>query len=472
MQDKPLFDVASRLRLGGPLPLIAILSGAIILLLPAIANGFPFIFHDTPDYLIFTPRLYRSCYYGVFAFMAHLNSFIWMPIVAQAIIVSHLIWTWVRFYNPRNGIAFFLAVIVLLTALSSLPLFVDCLMPDIFTSILILVTALLAFQWTRLSVIERIYFFLLLCVSIAVHLSHFPFSLALLASVALIFLLQRRPRAEVLPPLGAISAAVLLAAAAIMLNNGMVHRTISLSPAGPSFLLANLIEQGPAREYLKEVCPGAGYKICADVERLPSTADAFLWRGTFERLGGFAGMREEAGQIVAETIRTRPGAVAAAGMKSVVDAVSTRAPGAELHPIAENTAPLLFVLGVKFGQQAVDAYEASAQARDVVPRQLLKTIDMVVFPMSSVFVVGAWLLSWRDRRSVTFSLGAMVLAGIVANLLLCALVSGVHDRYQARVTWLLPFMVLLVCSPAFDAAYTRALRMLESLRRRHIENSV
>jgi hypothetical protein len=67
-----------------------ILTGAAIMILPVLCNGFSFVFPDSGDYLVFHPLLHRSPYYGLFIFFFHLNRFIWGPIIAQALIVSHL----------------------------------------------------------------------------------------------------------------------------------------------------------------------------------------------------------------------------------------------------------------------------------------------------------------------------------------------------------------------------------------------
>jgi hypothetical protein len=56
-------------------PPVAIVAGAISLLVPALINGFPFVFPDSEDYLVFTPHLHRSPFYELFIFFFHLNHF-------------------------------------------------------------------------------------------------------------------------------------------------------------------------------------------------------------------------------------------------------------------------------------------------------------------------------------------------------------------------------------------------------------
>jgi hypothetical protein len=44
-----------------------------------------------------------------------------------------------------------------------------------------------------------------------------------------------------------------------------------------------------------------------------------------------------------------------------------------------------------------------------------------------------------------------VLGGFAINLIVCAVASGVYDRYQSRASWLLPFAAVLVVARLLDA---------------------
>jgi hypothetical protein len=37
----------------------------------------------------------------------------------------------------------------------------------------------------------------------------------------------------------------------------------------------------------------------------------------------------------------------------------------------------------------------------------------------------------------------VIVAALLANAAVCSLLSGVYDRYQARVTWLLPLLAIV-----------------------------
>jgi hypothetical protein len=430
--------------------ILAVAAGAVCLLIPVLVNGFPFVFPDSVDYLVFTPHIYRSPFYGLFIFFFHQNHFIWAPIVAQALIASHLIWVLCRIKASEASLRYFVFSILLLSFLSSLPFFVGFLMPDLLTSVMILTIYLLFFDLTMLSMPERLYFVFMACVAIAAHLSHLPLAIALAGVAGVLHVGLGMSRRSLLRSSVVLAIPLGLASCAIFLNNAIVHRSFALFPTGQSFVLANMLEYGPARHYLQQACPTAGYKLCGVLGAIPATSDGFLWTsGMYERLGGFVGMREEAGQIVIASIRTYPLEVLEMAVRNIVAAFVTHAPGAELGPLSSDRDYWITkVLAQKFGAAAVRAYKDSFQSRDLVPRAFLRRVDDLAFPTSIVVLLAAGI--WALRRGLTevVSFGLFVVAAFVINNALCAVGSGVFDRYQARVTWLIAFSALLVVAQA------------------------
>ena len=434
-----------------------IIAGATFLLLPALVNGFPFVFPDTIDYLIFTPRLYRSPFYGLFIFFFHLNRFIWAPVLVQALIASHLIWVLVRIYAGATSIRWFSLAILVLGLLSSLPFFVDFIMPDFFTAVMILLFYVLGFHWSALNRGERLYFLLLACVAISAHISHLPQALALAILVVALHLgLVRAPRSSLKQ--GAILVVPLgLATCATLLNNVLIHHVFGLFPAGQTFVLANMIDQGPARQYLHEVCPAAGFKVCGILDSLPARSYEFLWTSdVLERLGGFSGMREEAKEIVTATIRTHPGDVFRMALRNIGSTFFVHAPGAELTPLPPlNDFWMKEVLEKKFGHERARDYQMSLQSRGEVPRPFLRALDELILPAAVVTLIFAGVSAARRGLLEGVSLVLFVSCALLINNVICALGSGVNDRYQARVTWLVALSALLI--------FARLVRTTEAL---------
>jgi hypothetical protein len=436
----------------GAAPFFVIGVGAIFFLIPAFINGFPLVFSDSVDYLVYTPHLYRSPFYGVFISLFHWNHFIWTPIFAQALIVSHMIWVLVRIFAGEISFKYFSIVVAILAFFSSLPFFAGLIMPDILTSLMILVIYLLSFQLPALSRLEIIYFTLLGCIAITAHISHLPQALALVSVVLVLHVVFRTPPRSLLIRAGVLSVPLMLSAAAILLNNIVIHHSFALFPAGQSFLLANMIEHGPARHYLQDTCPAAGYKICRIAKSLPATSYELLWATDgYRELGGFDGMREEAAQIVRGTFRSRPWDVLQMAVDTVGSSFITHAPGAELGPLS-NHSWMIDVLAKKFGLPAVRAYENSLESQDAVPRALLQAVDNISFPIAAIGLLISGIFAFRRGFQEATALAILIPAAYAINNTLSAFGSGVFDRYQARVTWLfaLAGMLIIIQLAEFD----------------------
>jgi hypothetical protein len=423
---------------------MAIVVGACFFSVPALINGFPFVFPDSADYLVFTPHIYRSPFYGLFIFFFHLDRFIWAPVLAQALIASHVIWVFVRIYAGQPKLRWFALVVLILGLFSSLPFFVGFIMPDFFTAVMILVFYLLGFQSAALGKIEKSYFVLLACVAISVHISHLPQAIALAFLVLFLHICLRTSFSSALRQGAILVVPLALAICAALLNNVLIHGVFALFPASQTFVLANMIEQGPARNYLQEVCPAAGFKLCATWNTLPATSYEFLWStDTLQRLGGFEGMHDEATEIVAGTIRTRPTEVLDMMARSIASSFLVHAPGAELRPLS-NDPWMTDVLAKKFGPETLRSYKGSLEARNLIPRELLRGVDEVTLTAAVLALLVTGFCAFRSRLVEAVSLGLFVSAALLINNVLCAVGSGVHDRYQARVTWLVALSAMLI----------------------------
>lgn len=419
-------------------------AGALVLLVPVLLNGFPFIFQDTSDYLIFTPRLYRSPFYGLFLFGFHMNRFIWAPAVAQALIGSALIYLLIRVLPVRNRPGTFAGLIVFLGAFTSLPWFAGFLMPDIFTAYLFLAIYLIGFHLERFGRPLQVMLVGFAGLAMVVHLSHLVLGCGAIAAFVLLSRWLRQPWRRTFVRVAVLCIPVTLTVGAYLTYNRVIFKTLAISPAGQTFFLANLIEYGPARDYLRDACPGAGYKICTQVATLPSTANAFLWEaGHLDRLGGFTGMSVESAAIVRATVMSRPGAVATMVAGNLWHALGAHAPDTDVSSEFPPYSAIFEVIALKFGPQALAAFQASAQMRDVVPHRLIRTADTVLIALAWVLAAATSMVALVRGERALAALPLFFAACVLGDALVCSALSGVFDRYQARVIWLLPMAALL-----------------------------
>ena len=420
-----------------------ILTGALLLAGPALINGFPFVFADSGDYLVFTPLLYRSPFYAPFIHAAHWSLWPFGIVALQVLIIAHLLFVMVRTHFERFDARVYLVLIVALTLGTALPFTAGQIMPDVLTPVMMLAIYLLAFQFRALHGLERVYLILLLGASSAGHLSHLPaaLGLALLAGVLLLDL--RLPLRQIALRLAAILLPVGAAAGAFFAYFAVIHGIPALSPAGQVFFLANLIEHGPARHQLEAACPEAGYELCAVVDRLPATANQFLWfSGLLDELGGFAGLRDEAATVVVDTLRERPLEVLGVGLRNTGDQLLTVDLSGEFGTFRGMTG-LTELIGAKFGPAAQAAYTSGLQYRHALPLASLDRLMGLVLAASAAAALAIVGYAWRERCHEILALATYLGACLLGNAMLTGVLSGVFGRYQARVAWLLVLFVVL-----------------------------
>ena len=240
----------------------------------------------------------------------HLTLTTWPVIVAQALLTTHTLHLVRRTLVPGVSAWWLVPLTCALTITTSLPWFVTQLVPDLFTGLLTLTTALLIFAPERLSPRERLWLVAFTAFMIATHQSHVPLSLGLL-----LVLLPLRRKLGAAVPLGVAGIArsatpLVCAVLALVSVNLMAFGRVSLSPFGNIFLLARVIYDGPGQDVLRRDCPAAGWRLCAFADRMPSTTDDFLWQpdGPLAQSGGAKVVSAEANAIIAAALSAEPAA--------------------------------------------------------------------------------------------------------------------------------------------------------------------
>ncbi len=434
---------------GIPIPAWAsILAGTALLLWPALVNGYPIMFSDTAGLaemgLAGDMGWDKPWVYGPLMLLLHWGVTFWGVAAAQAAALSAVLWLAVKVTAPEPwgpGPWRHMLLCALLAAGSAAPWFASFMMPDIFAPLTVLCVFLLAYGKPALSRPARLAVGCLAAVAIASHLAHLFVAAGCLAAIAV-----ARPRRLLA------SAAPLVAALAWLLaSNAIGNGVLAVSPYGAVFALARLQADGPGADYLHAVCPAAGYRLCAWADRLPMDSDAFLWEPEGPIWGGNSGptrVAPEAGRIVAAALRFEPWQATKAALANTARQVGRVQLGDTLGPqYLEPTVGRL--LRTYFPPAELRRFEAS--------RQLHGTLSSVAAPLASLrlalLALGAAVallavpLAWRRDPAVA-GLSLIVLMGVLGNAFATGALSGPHDRYGARVAWL----VLPVALAALNAA--------------------
>ena len=214
----------------------------------------------------------------------------------------------------------------------------------------------------------------------------------------------------------------------------------------PPFLMARAIENGPGYNYLRDTCPANGFKVCEFLPRLPMPADEFLWssnpRGVF--VPASVEVRRELSaeqyRFVWAVLQHDPMGVAHASIEDVLRQLP-------LMGLDEFTAPAYPEINeANLPADYRPAFRASAAYRGAMPTRSALVIQLLTFGAGAVtlLAVFAWPRWRRKLEREQLCMLALVAIGIVVNATICGAVSGPHDRYEARVAWLIPFAALTV----------------------------
>lgn len=425
----------------------AMLAGGLLLLWPAVLNGYPLVFTDTGAFLHQTlgPLMIwdKPWVYGPMLHALHWRVTLWLPALGQGVMLSWLLWLVQRAVRGRAAAQAHLWLMAGVAALTAAPWVASLLMPDVFAPATVLALFLLASG--TLSRRETAGMLVLATLAVASHLSHLPLAAAL---VALLAVLRRAWLPAV--PLGA-------ALALLVVTNLVGHGRLAVSPYGASFLLARLQADGPVTRTLRAECPAAGWDLCGAVARLPMDSDEFLWSphsplneaadGTPRWFGPVA-LAPEAGAILAATFRREPRGVAAAMLANTWRQLGMVRVGDALIPDS---------LDITVGARLREGFPAAEQARFATALQARGELPAAAAPLLAphrwVLVLGgalallAWRRSaaWGDRQRLALVLS--VLVGLGANAFATGALSGPHHRYQARIAWLLPLAGVLGWRP-------------------------
>ena len=424
----------------------AVVTSAVLLLWPALWNGYPLVFADTGTYLSQAIEHYlgwdRPVFYSLFLFPLHMTVTTWPAIVAQALLVTHTLHLVRRALLPEVSAWWLLPGVVFLSVATALPWFASQLMPDIFTPLLVLAVALLVLVPERLSRRECAWLVVLTAFVIVAHLSHVPLALGLL-----LVLLPLRRRLGAATPRGPRGvqmtiAPLFLAMTAMVAVNVVGVGRVSLSPFGNVFILARVIYDGPGMDVLRRYCPRTDWHLCAFVDQFPPTSDDFLWRedGPLTEAGGAKVVAVEAGSIIAAAVRTEPGIELRVFLRNALQQLTQFASGDGLQPWPSTVTPRI---EHDFPPFETAAYAASCQTQGTLSIPAwMRALHSVVAVLGVIACCAALPIALR-RRHVVAGFAIAVLLALLGNAAITGGLSGPHDRYQSRIMWLAPLTALL-----------------------------
>lgn len=424
----------------------AIVAAAALLLLPALWNGYVLFYYDSVDYvrMSFTWELpvFRTMPYTLIAFIGRLADSLWAIVIVQSLLVAWILHLALRVLSPFPPTRALLPVTAVLCLMTGLPWYADQVMADVFAGVSVLGIAILAFADDRLDRWRRIALVLLTGVGTALHTSHLAIVGGLVISLGLARLILRRRWSGFRPALRMPSLALLGAVAMVVgVHWGTVGRPFVTQP-NSILMLARLVQDGLAKRYLDDVCPTAEpqLRLCAYRDRLPPTANDFLWGETpFDDLGGWKTMEGEASHIVAATLRRYP-------LQHVRAAVILTLEQLGMVATGDGLVNMQWHIRQTIQRRYPDEYTEFMEARQQRGGIHFKWINAVQVPaaiLATIVTLALLVHWWRRRLWRTAGLALVVVLALLGNAFVCGALSNPNHRYQSRLAWLAVLVVVI-----------------------------
>jgi hypothetical protein len=427
--------------------------------LPALWNHFPLMFDDVGGYLERWPTgslgLGRSTAYGLLLWVTRWGAFV-PVILLQALVTTFVVDRMIRIFASggpalvkpglpaKSESANFDSspwplpwVIALLALASGVAFFVSKVIPDAWAAPAVLAEHLLAWHGEDLGKRERATMAGIVAFAGASHLATFGVLAGLTVLNAIAWLARRRLRVA---PTGTVfaSAAVWSGLLLLLCVNVIVAGRFTLTPGGGVFLLGRMVEDGMASEILREECPHADWQLCAFQKALPDYSEAFIFDNDspLQRIGGEDDprVRSEITSIITHSLMRHPIEHLERAFVLTARQFVDVGTGDAMEPLmAQHTRWIL----TRYAPQLVPGFDAAHQQTEAI--DLSPWSDSVVVPISivasfSLPVLG--VLLWRSGRRLGAMLPAMIFMALVGNAIICGVMIGSDDRYQARLAWI------------------------------------
>ena len=415
----------------------------LMLLAPALWNGYPLLQSDTGGYLARWYEGYlvpsRSTAFGLYLHFGEPGNF-WVNLVIQALATMWILQLTLRVFGLARPWRLF-GLCVTLTLTTALPWLASMLLTDIFAGLSVLSLFLLVFFGDKTSTGEKIALFVFTAFAAATHSA----TMAVLLGLCLVGWIAR-PFLRVRIPLAHLAQGTLtIATGAIMLlsANYALSGTVGWTPGGYSIAFARMLQDGIVTRYLNDHCPTQQFKLCPYRNELPETADDFLWsrESMFNKLGRFAGMSDEMGYIAAHALTEYPLWQAKEALMDSSEQLLKVATGENTdHPT------LMHTYGM-FREYLPRQRKLADIARQQTGHLTFGPINLIHVPValiSTALVFGLLIIAiFRRRIDDVVLLVTTVCLTLLGNAVICGVISGPHDRYGSRLVWIATLAVMI-----------------------------
>lgn len=429
---------------------IAAIAIPLMLLAPALWNGYPLLQWDTGGYLARWYEGYlvpsRSTVFGLYLHFGEESAF-WINLGIQALATLWILQLTLRMLGLAQPLRLLTISLVLILA-TALPWLASTLLTDIFAGLAVLSLFILVVHGGQISMVEKCSLFALTAFAAASHSA----TLAVLLGLCAVGWIVRPFLRERIAIAGLAQASLSIVAGAAMLlsANFALSGHLAWTPGGYGVAFGRMMQDGIVAHYLREHCPQQKLKLCPFRDQLPATADQFLWGNSmFNTLGRFQGLNDEMGFIVRRSLAEYPAWQAEAAVAATVRQLVRVATGEGTHGWIPHTYGII----ERYIPAQLKPMRAAHQQRWQIDFAAINRLHVPVALVSMLLAVIMFArgLKRRPRDDLTLLAGTVTTA-LLGNAFICAVISGPHDRYGARMAWVATFVVLIAAARRFTGS--------------------
>jgi hypothetical protein len=413
----------------------------LMLIAPALWNGYPLLQYDTGGYLARWYEGYlvpsRSTVFGLYLHFGEDSSF-WLDLGIQALATLWILQLTLRVFGLAGPLRL-LGLSIALVLTTALPWLASTLLTDIFSGLSVLSLFILILHGDRISTVERVSLFAFTTFAAATHSA----TLAVLLGLCCIGWIARPFLRARIAVSGLLQGSLTIVAGAAMLlaANFALSGKLAWTPGGYGVAFGRMLQDGIVARYLGDHCPEQKLKLCPYRNELPATADQFLWGNSmFNTLGRFQGMNDEMGFIVSRSLAEYPLWQASAAIVATAQQLVSVATGEGTNGWIPHTYGII----ERYIPGQLAPMRAARQQHWDIDFTVINRIHVPVALLSMLLVAAILAAAiWRRRLDDLTLLAATVLCALLGNAFVCGVISGPHDRYGARLAWLATSVLLI-----------------------------
>jgi hypothetical protein len=354
-----------------------------------------------------------------------------------ALLTAWILWLLCRSFVPRERLVqVYLALAFILSFTTGAAWYVSAILADALGPILYFGIFLLIFEADKLSRWEKGLLYIVAFWAAASHPTHLLVAAGFCTVFGLLWLFRWR---EIQRRGVGLARVALVLLAAIVAQVGVhvrLYHRLSVFGNPPAFLMARLIGDGPARNYLQQHCSTLSWTICTHIKDLPTNEADFLWpSASIWRTSDWdqqEQLRREQFPLLLGTLRSYPKEQIAISWHNFTHMLFVVGPtDFGDSPLFERQAADFIVPGLG------DRYTHTRQSRNQLPQLFFRNMERPVLAASMLLAVVGIVWLYRSGKKDLVVLTGMTLFILPVNAFLGGVISSSDTRLQDRVSWMI-----------------------------------